>query len=111
MGSSDTMLYPSSFDKYDGQHSYSVAPSEGNQQVPIFQEHLEELAFPTIFCGEKRQNNKERHKPIKYSEICKGELRNKDRRVALNVTNLFFKLKKIQTKQIQDIIWLSIKKM
>ena len=90
IGSSDTILYPSSFDEYDGQHSYSVAPSDSNQPVPIFQEDLEELAFPTIFCGESRPNNKQRLKPVKYSDICKTELHNKDRRVALNVTNIFF---------------------
>ena len=67
MGSSDTILYP--FDEYDGQHSYSVAPSEGNQPVPILQEHLEKLAFPTVFCGDTRPNNKQRRKPVKYSDI------------------------------------------
>lgn len=90
LGSSDTLLYPASFDEFDGQHSYSVVPSEGNQPVPIFSENLEELAVLTIFCGDTRPKNKERITPVKYSDICKSELRNKDRKVALNVTNLFF---------------------
>ena len=110
LGSSNTLLYPTTFDEYDGQHSFSVAPSEGNIPVPIFQDNLEELAYPTIFCGETRRKNKEREVKVKYSDICKAELRNRDRRIALNINNIFFKLKKLQTKQIQDRVWLSMKR-
>ena len=98
LGSSGTLLYPTTFDEYDGQHSFSVAPSEGNIPVPIFQDNLEELAYPTIFCGETRRKNKEREVKVKYSDICKAEVRNRDRRVALNINNIFFKLKKLQSR-------------
>ena len=42
--------------------------------------------------------------------MCKWELRNIDRHVALSIPNLFFKLKKLQIKQIQDKVNLAIRK-
>jgi len=70
----------------------------------------EYLSFPTIFCGKRRDDNKDRTTPVHYSTICKWELRNRDRRVAESVPNIFFKLKKLQIKQIQDSATLSLRK-
>ena len=57
------------------------------------------MAFPTIFCGERHKRG---YVSVNYSEICKYELRSVDRRVAKNVPNMFFKLKKGQMKSIKD---------
>ena len=67
---------------------------------------IEYLAFPTIFCGERR---KKRDVTVHYSEICKYELRSVDRRVAKNVPNMFFKLKKVQMKSIKDKVTLAMR--
>lgn len=72
--------------------------------------HSEFLSFPTIFCGKCRPENKERKVPVHYSTVCKWELRNRDRRVAECVPNIFYKLKKLQIKQIQDSASLSLRK-
>lgn len=48
--------------------------------------------------------------PVSYSTICKWELRSKDRRVAESVPNIFYKLKKLQIKQIQDTARISLRK-
>ena len=58
------------------------------------------MSFPTIYCGKRGADNSERQVPVHYSTICKWELRSKDRRVAQSVPNIFFKLKKLQIKQI-----------
>lgn len=68
------------------------------------------LSFPTIYCGETRPDNKERHTPVHYSTICKLELRSQDKRVAQSVPNIFYKLKKLQMKQIQSSASLSLTK-
>ena len=54
--------------------------------------------------------NTDREIPLHYSDICKWELRNVDRRVALCVPNIFYKLKKLQIKQIKDKVTLAIRK-
>ncbi|XP_052075796.1 uncharacterized protein LOC127713867 [Mytilus californianus] len=105
----DTMLYPENLDSQ--RNILSFAPSEGNLPVSPFGDAIEELSFPGLFCGEKRPSNKERSVLVKYSEICKSELRQNDRRAAQNITNIFFKAKKIQMKQIQDKVWLSLRRV
>ena len=56
--------------------------------------YSEYLSFPTIFCGKRRPDNKERKIPVPYSTVCKWELRCQHRRVAMSVPNIFYKLKK-----------------
>ncbi len=56
------------------------------------------MAYPGIFLGEKRPNDKQRLKSVYYSEICKSELRQYNRRAAMCVENIFFKAKKLQMK-------------
>ena len=48
------------------------APGEGHRPMSIFQDaDVEYLAFPTIFCGQRRKDN--RYK-VNYSDVCKYEL-------------------------------------
>ena len=82
---------------------YVFAPGEGQRPISLYSDpDAEYLAFPRIYCGQKRVDNKERSVPVHYSDIVKWELRSVDRRVAQSVPNIFFKLKKIQLKNISD---------
>ncbi|KAJ8043552.1 hypothetical protein HOLleu_10686 [Holothuria leucospilota] len=84
----------------EGSLAYCLAPSEGNHPLGLFQDkYSEELAFPTLFCGQPRNENNVK---VHYSDICKWELRHKDRRFAKCVPNIFFKAKKLQINQIQQ---------
>lgn len=104
-GNMDTLL-----DEPDPQ-VYTFAPGEGQKPLSLFQDvNSEYLAWPTIFCGQTRPDNSKRQRPVHYSDICKYELRHVDRRVSLNIPNLFFKLKKLQIKQISDKVTLSMRR-
>ena len=70
-----------------------------NTPLSVFRDqYSEEMAYPGIFLGQKRPNDKQRLKSVYYSEICKSELRRSDRRAAMCVENIFFKAKKLQMK-------------
>ena len=89
----------------------SFAPGEGNRPLGIFMDKESEfLSFPTIYCGQTRADNKERTTPVHYSTVCKWELRSQDRRVAQSVPNIFYKLKKLQIRQIQNSASISLRK-
>ena len=89
----------------------SVAPGEGQRPLSIFKDpNAEYLAFPTLFCGQKRIENSERHAPVYYSDICKWELRCVDRRVALHIPNMFYKMKKLQTEQVCSKAHLAVRR-
>ena len=89
----------------------SVAPGEGQRPLSIFRDpNAEYLAFPTLFCGQKRDDNSERHSSVYYSDICKWELRSVDRRVALHVPNIFYKMKKLQTDQVCSKAHLAVRR-
>ena len=108
-GNLDTVMHPSDFREFN--RILNVAPAEGNTPLGMFQDQNSEfLSFPAIYCGQTRKNNNTRSTPVHFSTICKWELRNSDRRVAKNVTNIFFKLKKLQIKQISDKVSLAVRK-
>ena len=87
----------------------NVAPGEGNQPLGIFlDKDSEYLSFPTIYCGMRRSENS--IAKVHYSTICKWELRNRDRRVASCIPNIFFKLKKLQINRVQDTAQISLRK-
>ena len=72
----------------------SFAPGEGNKPLGIFMDKDSEyLSFSTIFCGKRRPDNNARKIPVSYSTV-KWELRCQDRRAAMSVPNIFYKLKK-----------------
>ena len=103
-----TLLDERNFDKNE---VLSVAPGEGQRPLSVFKDtHSEYLAFPTILCGQKRQENSERHTPVYYSDICKWELCCVDRRVALHVPNIFYKMKKLQTEQVCSKVHLAVRR-
>ena len=97
----DTLLHDPQVTHLDPEmcpSSLTYAPGEGCKPLSIFQDKdVEYLAFPTIFCGQRRREKKH---SVPYSDICKYELRSVDRRVAKNIPNMFFKLKKVQMKSV-----------
>ena len=63
VGALDTMLIPPHFiENNECEESvFCFAPAEGNKPISIFKDkYCEELAYPGIFCGEARADNKER---------------------------------------------------
>ena len=99
-GVTDTLLTsPDVLENDERQHVLNVAPAEGSRPLSVFRnKYCEELAYPGIFLGQKRQGNKDRIVKVHYSDICKSELRRSDRRAAMNVENIFYKTKKLQMK-------------
>ena len=76
-----------------------IAPAEG--QKPIFtDEDTEYLCFPTIFFGQKCNENK--HHRLNKREIFKYEMRSTDKRVATNIPNIFWKTKYKKIIQINQ---------
>ena len=109
-GVMDTLLQEPDITQ-DGDRIISFAPGEGNRPLGIFMDKDSEyLSFPTIYCGKRQADNSERFVPVHYSTTCKWELRSKDRRVAQSVPNIFYKLKKLQIRQIQGSASLSLPK-
>lgn len=108
-GNCDTLLHPADFRELN--RILNIAPAEGNHPLSMFQDRFSEfLCFPSIYCGQQREDNNNRDTPLHYSTICKWELRNIDKRVAQNVTCIFYKLKRVQIKQIADKVSLAMRK-
>ncbi|KAJ8048295.1 hypothetical protein HOLleu_00548 [Holothuria leucospilota] len=104
-GNMDTLLTGA---EYDMSTILTIAPGENRHPLSFFcDEDAEYLSFPTIYCG---QRSKKHQTKVHYSEMCKWEIRNMDRRLATYVPNLFFKLKKIQIKQIAEKVSLAIRR-
>jgi hypothetical protein len=85
------MLTPPDFvDDSEKQEIYNFGPAEGNRPLSLFRDlYAEEMAYPGIFLGLKRTDDKQRLKSVYYSEICKSELRQSDRRAAMCVEKFF----------------------
>lgn len=96
----DTMETTIDFlDDNEWQHIYNVALGEWNTTLSIYRDqYFEELAWPGIFSGQKRPEDKQRSVSTYYSDICKSELGRSDCRAAMCVENIFFKSKKLQMK-------------
>ena len=108
-GNTDTLLHPA--DVRSLSKVYAFAPGENQSPLGLYEDvSAEYLAFPTIYCGQKRPDNKERLTPVTYATICKWELRSSDKRAASSIPSIFFKLKRLQIKQIQDRVALAMRK-
>ena len=112
-GVTDTMLTAIDFlEDNEGAQIYNIALGEGSVPLSIFRDkYSEELAYPEIFIGQKRPENDDRLVNIHYSDICKSELRESDRRTAMCIKNIFFKAKKIANEDSFGEITSSFEKM
>ena len=88
----------------------TFAPGEGNKPLGIFMDKDSEfLLFPTIYCGKTRPDSKDTTTPVHCSTICKWEIRSQDTRVAHSAPSTFYKLKRLQIKQIQNSACISLR--
>ena len=94
-GVTDAMLTAINFlEDNERAQIYKIAPREGSVPLSIFRDkYSERLAYPEIFVGQKRPENHDRLVDVHYSDICKSELRQSDRRAAMCIENIFFKTK------------------
>ena len=67
------------------------------------------LAFPTIYGGQAPPDNPRRN--VSYSQRCKWECRHKSGRIGKSVPNMFFKMKKLQLKQIASRVALAVRRI
>ena len=87
---------PDFLDDNERQHIYNA---EGSRPLSLFRDQFsEEMAYPGIFLGQKRPDDKQRLASVYYSEICKSELRRSDLRAAMCIENIF------QSQKITDEI-------
>ncbi|VDI49383.1 Hypothetical predicted protein [Mytilus galloprovincialis] len=111
VGNTDTLLDHIPDDNPLCDAGLTFAPGEGQRPISLYSDpDAEYLSFPTIFCGQRRPDNKDRSVSVHYTDIVKWELRSMDRRVAQSVPNIFFKLKKIQLKNISDKVNLALRR-
>ena len=107
-----TMLTaPDCLDDEERELQYLLAPGQGITPVCVFKDkYAEKLAYPNIYCGQSRPDNKLRKVPVYHSEICKSELRHQDRRDAQDPDNPLFKTKKLQMKMMLDKVPIATRK-
>ena len=108
----DTLLTsPDFLEDEERELQYVLAPGQGRTPVSVLKDkYSEDLAYPNIYCGQSRLDNKLRKVPVYYSEICKSELRHQDKRAAQDPDNLFFKTKKFQMKMMLDKVQIAMRK-
>lgn len=94
-GNLGTMLTsPNFIEDCEREKVLNFAPGEGSHPISVFKDQFcEELAYPGIFCGQARADNKDRKVPVHYSDICKSELS-----VLIVGCSVYRKLRKHKTK-------------
>ncbi|CAC5416131.1 unnamed protein product [Mytilus coruscus] len=111
VGNTDTLFDYIPDDNPPCDTGLTFAPGEGQRPISLYSDpDAEYLSFPTIFCGQRRPDNKDRSVSVHYTYIVKRELRSMDRRIAQSVPNIFFKLQKIQLKNINDKVNLALRR-
>lgn len=90
----------------DSMQEVEFAPGEGEiPQSILLDKYCEELAFPTIYCGQPRFPNPAAM--LSYEDIVNSEIRRRDRR-AVRPDHLLFVNKKSQCKQLSNSINIAI---
>ncbi|WAR08395.1 hypothetical protein MAR_018353 [Mya arenaria] len=103
-GNKDTLLQNTDFTD-DGVHALQIAPSENRHPIGLF---MDTCAEKILFAAQKRCTNDNRLVPVKYSSICKAEMRNVDERFACSVANIFFIFKQLQA--LKDMATTALRK-
>ncbi|CAC5416667.1 unnamed protein product [Mytilus coruscus] len=102
VGNTDTLLDHIPDDNPLCDTGLTFAPGEGQRPISLYSDpDAEYLSFPTIFCGQRRPDNKERSVSVHYTDIVKWELRSMDRRVAQSVPKTYFQVKE-NSKAIEE---------
>ena len=93
------------------QREMHVAPAASSSPVSVFKDiYAEEKAFPCLFGGQKRQIATLNGLPIHYSRTVKWELCHYDRRFAMSIENIFFKLFKLRILAVSQLAYFKLKK-
>ena len=82
------------------QHEMNVAPASGSSPVSVFKDDFaEEKAFPCLYGGQAMTL------PVgtPYSRVVKWQLCHYDRRFAMNIENIFFKLFKLRIDAVSRL--------
>jgi hypothetical protein len=83
---------------FDTLEALDIAPGEGSTPLFVLADaNTEELAYPTIYCGEPRKTDAT--DGPSYARILHSELRRIDRRKAKDPEALFFSARKLQMLQ------------
>ncbi|KAK3930116.1 ATP-dependent DNA helicase pfh1, partial [Frankliniella fusca] len=85
----------------------SIAPGENRAPTSLlFDRHVEELSFPTIYCGQARNVPSS----VSITQIAKAEARMFDRRCARNVPKLFLSFCRLRRHKIAAQVTLALRK-
>lgn len=102
VGCHDPLLY---LDKEVEYTTIKLAPGEASKPIPFFQDaDAEEMSFPTIYCGAKRQLKVK----ATYTDKAKSEIRRFDRR-ACNSSHLLFAFKKSLTEKVYNALQICLR--
>ena len=81
-GTLNTILTTPDFvEDFGREKGLNSAPGESHPINVFKDQYCEELAYPGIFCGQARADNKDRNVPVYYSDIC--TIMRSDRRLEL----------------------------
>ncbi|CAC5416158.1 unnamed protein product [Mytilus coruscus] len=111
VGNTDTLFDYIPDDNPPCDTGLTFAPGEGQRPISLYSDpDAEYLSFPTIFCGQRRPDNKDRSVSVHYTYIVKRELRSMDRRIAQSVPNIFFQVTENSVKNINDKVNLALRR-
>ncbi|CAC5425694.1 unnamed protein product [Mytilus coruscus] len=83
VGNNDTLLDFIDEEELVNNKEYMFAPREGQRPLSLYSDpDAEYLSFPSIFCGQRRADNKDRDVPVQYTDIVKWKLRSVNRQSA-----------------------------
>ncbi|CAG9799251.1 unnamed protein product [Chironomus riparius] len=84
----------------DPSDAIRIAPGEGRNPIPMFMDkYCEELAFPTIWCGQQRAMPPDGQKALSNLDYVNSEIRRYDRR-ACRPDHILYLYKKSQIEQL-----------
>lgn len=111
IGAEETLIHNQT--DYDLLTGIRIAPGEGKKPISLFtDEFAEEMSYPSIYCGQKRQiitNTSKGQRKISYTDIAKSEIMRYDRR-ACKPTKVLYAFKKSYNKKVSECITTYLRK-
>lgn len=102
----ETMIDDGAVDENVRMASIDVAPGEGQRPLSLYlDKNAEEMASPDIFSGYARPECK-----YSFKKICRVKMRHYKRLVAQRPCNIFFKVRKLQVLDMQQLSWVRLRK-
>lgn len=110
VGAEETLIHNET--DYDLLRGLRIAPGEGKRPLSLFtDEFAEEMSFPTIYAGTKRQviTTTKGQRKITYTDIAKSEIMRYDRR-ACKPTKVLYAFKKSYNMKVSECITTFLRK-